>query len=410
MIKTITEAIDQIAILQRKVKENKENELLQKDMADALKNLEDFIKANAMNQPVLENKQLDITLNTNEIIDFLVLKTIDEKRANEKRLPKMSDLEILKMIGKKIDTKALSDTIAVGQWIPTEFQKNVIDLIISEIAVVADFFQNIFRWETGSNKRDYPYVDWFASFYGVEGTTITSTTAQANKFNLTAYPFKGMFEITDEADMFTVVEMLPILRNALIKGLAFAIEDAIINGDTTISAPSTRRYWNGLRRLAISSTNTASMATFNITNFRALRQKLGQFGIRPNELLIVCEEAVAYYNFLNDANFLTIDKVGAKATVLTGQIGIYDGIPLKTSSALPKTNATGEIDGNPTNNTKGSFLIINKRPFAVGFYGTPIVETDKDITKGITYIVMRQYFGFAPVYTNKGVVYGYNMG
>lgn len=412
--KTITEAIDQIAILQRKAKEFQGSEELKKDMSESLEALDRFVKeynANLSKQDeVVTKTKNDVPITSSEFIDFMILKAFDSKIQKEKGLQPTSDIELLKMaIKDKTKLKTLATTSTMTDWIPAEFQNQVIDLIIANTSVIAEFFQNIFRWNTGSNKRDYPYVDWYASFYGVEGNTITDSTADDLKLSLVAKPFKGLYKWTDETDLFTLVEMLPILRNALYVGLAVSIEDSIINGDTTISAPSPRNHWNGLRKLALTASISSDMSTFNLTNFRALLQKLGSYGIRPNELLIVAEESRAYWAFLNDQNFLTIDKVGAKATVLTGQLGIYSGIPLRTSVAIPLTNTSGQIDATPANNTKGSFIIVNKRPFGVGFYGTPIIETDKDITLGVTYLVMRQYFAFKNAYSDKGVAVGYNI-
>lgn len=408
--KSITEAIDQIAILQKKASEFNESEELKKDMSESLRALETFIISQKTSEPVVQDKKSGVTLSASEFVDFLILKAIDERDSVMRNRQKYSEKDLLGLVIKdKAKFKTLSDTTTMGDWIPTEFQDQVIDLIIDNIAVIVDFIQNIFRWSSGSNTRRYPYIDWYANFYGVEGTTITESNTSDLYFDISAKPFKGMYKWTDEVDMFTIPEMLPILRNALFFGLSISIEDSMINGDTTYTSPNVRRYWDGFRRLALDAYHAADLSTFNITNFRSLRQKLAKFGIRPNELLVVADEDKAYYKMLNDSNFLTIDKVGAKATILTGQLGIYDGIPIKTSSAIPLTDATGEISATPDNNTYGSILIINKRPFAVGFYGSPIVEWDKDITQGITYLVLRQYFGFSSVYTDKGVAVGYKM-
>lgn len=409
--KTITEAVDCIAVLQRKAQEYNASDELKNDMATALKALDEFIKKENAEKEVVFSKKSNIALTRDEFIDYMILKCIDEREVKAKNRLPMPDVDLLKFaIKDEAKIKSLTTTSTMTDWIPTEFQKDVIDYIISNTATISDFLVNVFRWSTGSNKRDYPYVDWYASFYTVEGSTITESNPDDLKFNLIAKPFKGMYKWTDETDMFTVIEMLPILRNALYIGLGLSIEDSMINGDTGISAPDPKSNWMGFRKLALTASLSADMSTFNITNFRALRQKLGSWGVRPSELLIVAQESKAYFTFLNDTNFLTIDKVGAKATILNGQLGIYDGMPLRTSVVCPLTNATGEVDATPANNTKGSFLIINKRPFAVGFYGTPIIEWDKDITSGVNYLVMRQYFAFTKAFaTTKGVCVGYNM-
>lgn len=410
-IKSLNEIIDNIAILQKKV-ENIDNNDFKKDFEEAITNLKNYIKNNELEKEVIsvETNKKSINLTAKEFIDLGILTAVAKRLKDARGIETTKEFILSNAIKDDVKVKGLLSTTEMNNWIPTEFIPNVIDLIIANNALIKEFIENIFRWSTGSNKREYPYIDAYATdFYAVEGATITSNNYTPPKFSLTAKPFKGMFEWTDEADMNTVVEMLPILRNALITGLSMSIEYTMINGDTTLNTTTVLKNFDGIRKLTLANNMASDMSTFNITNFRALRQKLKNFGIKPDQLLIVADSQIAYWKFLNDSNFLTIDKVGDKATILTGVIGIYDGIQLRVTDNIPLTNSSGQIDSNPVNNTKGSFIILNKRPFAVGFFGNPIIEIDRDITKGINYLVLREYVAFTSVYNNKGAVYGYNI-
>jgi HK97 family phage major capsid protein len=250
--KSITEAIDQIAILQKKASEFNESEELKKDMSESLRALETFIISQKTSEPVVQDKKSGVTLSASEFVDFLILKAIDERDSVMRNRQKYSEKDLLGLVIKdKAKFKTLSDTTTMGDWIPTEFQDQVIDLIIDNIAAIVDFIQNIFRWSSGSNTRRYPYIDWYANFYGVEGTTITESNTSDLYFDISAKPFKGMYKWTDEVDMFTIPEMLPILRNALFFGLSISIEDSMINGDTTYTSPNVRRYLEDLLLMLI---------------------------------------------------------------------------------------------------------------------------------------------------------------
>jgi hypothetical protein len=77
---------------------------------------------------------------------------------------------------------------------------------------------------------------------------------------------------------------------------------------------------------------------------------------------------------LEDPIFQTMDKVGAQATVLTGQIGQVGGSPVLVSAeyAAPGTGVTGAIAVNP-----GNFLVGNQRGLRIDTQ--ELVETQRRV-------------------------------
>ena len=72
-----------------------------------------------------------------------------------------------------------------------------------------------------------------------------------------------------------------------------------------------------------------------------------------------------YAKLLGLEQFLTMDKAGALATALTGQIGYVDGAPVLVSAAMPLTQADGKA--NATGNTKGQALCVYRPGWIVGY-------------------------------------------
>ena len=61
-----------------------------------------------------------------------------------------------------------------------------------------------------------------------------------------------------------------------------------------------------------------------------IRGKLGKYGVRPSECVYITDIRT-YLKSLTIANFRTLDKLGPQATVLTGQLGAVEGIPVLVS-------------------------------------------------------------------------------
>lgn len=70
---------------------------------------------------------------------------------------------------------------------------------------------------------------------------------------------------------------------------------------------------------------------------------------------------------LNIPEFLTIDKFGSNATVLTGQIGAIDGIPVLRSDRIFPSAANGKISNTAANNVRGRAMLVYTPWHKVGF-------------------------------------------
>jgi len=198
-------------------------------------------------------------------------------------------------------------------------------------------------------------------------------TPATRKITLTAVKFAGEMLVSKEAEEDAIIAMLPFMQEELVDFLAADIEDAIINGDTAGShqdadvtaSDDPRKNWNGLRKLALAGAKTdGSNAAPTVAMTRVSRKKLGKYGIQVSDLAHITSMS-AYIQLLSDTNVITIDKYGPAATILTGELGKVDGVPVVVSEYVRQDlNATGVQDGVTTNRTET--LTVNRRGYLIG--------------------------------------------
>lgn len=114
---------------------------------------------------------------------------------------------------------------------------------------------------------------------------------------------------------------------------------------------------------------------------------MGKYAVNPMDLVIVCDVKTYLYGFLSTGTgkpgeyVITIDKFGPQATVLTGQLAAYRGVPIIVSASHPQAEADGKVSTTANNNTLGSASIYNRNMWYLGLRRDLMIETDRDIQK-----------------------------
>ena len=137
------------------------------------------------------------------------------------------------------------------------------------------------------------------------------------------------------------------------------IDDVLVNGDTTTinninadgatisTSDAGKAQWligfDGLLHLPLID-NTAQAINHNAAvsddMFNEVRAKLGKNGVRPSELAYIMD-VNTYVRSLSVANFRTLDKLGSEATLLRGQLGAVEGIPVIVSEQMALADTDG---------------------------------------------------------------------
>jgi hypothetical protein len=223
--------------------------------------------------------------------------------------------------------------------------------------------------------------------------------------------------LSDELTEDGIVAMLPFIREDIASSQARAMEDALINGDTTATHQDSdvtdvddpRKAIIGIRKLL----NTAAKydvdedgsGALDIEDFRNVRKLMtvsatgaALYGQDPANLiwLTSVHGALKIMNAVK-AYVTTLDVFGDKATILNGTLAALDGIPLVASEfSRVNLNASGVYDASVT--TKTQVLCINKTAGIIGRRRQLKIELDRVIGADQTILVSTQRFDFQPRY------------
>lgn len=170
------------------------------------------------------------------------------------------------------------------------------------------------------------------------GTTASAGSAQTHaikEITLNAYKVATAEYMAYEEEEDSLLVLLPIVRDAMIRRVAKAVDKAFLLGAGSGADP-VKGFATYDTTSVVTPTNTG-VAT--IANLRALRSDLVAWGLDQNELRYIVSTDI-YYNLLDDTLFQTMDKVGPSATLLSGQIGMIGQTPVIVSDAFP-TKAGG---------------------------------------------------------------------
>lgn len=270
----------------------------------------------------------------------------------------------------------------------------------------------------------YPLGTTRPTFYleNTENTAATASDPATGSIVLNAKRLIGKVSYSYELTEDSIVPVLPMITTMLTEAAADAYEDALINGDTTAThqdsdthaiSKAAAKAFNGFRMLALavsSLKSDISSGGLNEANLRALRKLLGKWGRNKRDLIWIAG-VKGENDMMGITNMGTQDKVGGVATILTGEINTFLGIPIVVSERCREDlNASGVYDGTTT--TKGSILLVNKAQFLTGRRREFTVETDRDISSQTNFIVASFRRGMTPKETPsatiKTVALGYN--
>lgn len=268
------------------------------------------------------------------------------------------------------------------QWIPTMVSDSYIDEYNLE-RKVASLFQEI---KMPSNPYVYPVLS---------NGAIATKLAQASKksspdqfstdstITMTAVKLSNQYELPEELEEDSAVDVMKVIRQELIEGQEKAMEIAILEGDTTSThqhtntgipglsgtpaADSPERVFDGLRKRALAASASKVDAGANQLNeghLASARGKMGKFGVNPADLaLIMGPKGYVEAQQLDDVR--TLEQYGPQAPVLSGELAKYEGIPVIVSEWLREDTNTAGVNG-ASGNTKLTVLLVNRKRFFCG--------------------------------------------
>ena len=283
-----------------------------------------------------------------------------------------------------------------GELVDTQEARALWDDVNLETAV-APLFNTI---HMPSNPFQIPLqlgdVNWYP---GTQNTAVTSTALSTSRQTLTAHELVAEVPWSYDLDEDAVIAMMEELRRSLLGNAREVIDDVILNGDITTTnninadgatiAASTagKGHWllgfDGLLHLPlVDNTGQANNHNSAVSGdmFNEVRAKLGKYGVRPSEVVYITD-VNTFIRSLSISSFRTLDKFGPQATILTGQLGAVEGIPVIVSEQMALADSDGKVTGAGNTASTGRLLAVNRSQWRVGFKRELTIETVRDAQK-----------------------------
>ena len=226
--------------------------------------------------------------------------------------------------------------------------------------------------------------------FGTANSSGATETHQLKEITLNAYKVATREYMAYEEEEDSLLVLLPIVRDAMIRRVARAVDKAYLLGAGAGADPV-----KGLALYdAAAAVTNAVGAAVTTAKLRALRKDLGAWGLDPSELVYIVSTDV-YYDLLEDPLFQTMDKVGSAATVLTGQIGNIGNTPVLVSAEFDNkaVGKTGAIVYAPANFIAGNQrglridtqeLVETQRKVLVASLRTGLTQTTTNLGAGVS--------------------------
>lgn len=249
---------------------------------------------------------------------------------------------------------------------------------------------------------DFGDMNWYP---GTPNVATSSTDPATAKRTLTAYELAAAVAWAYDLDEDAVVSVLPELRALLVRNAAEVIDDVLLNSDTTTtnninadgatisSSDAGKAHWllgfDGLLHVPLVDNTGQSNdhgAAVSADMFNEIRGKLGKYGVRPSELAFITD-INTYIRAQSVDSFQTLDKLGQNATLLTGQLGTVEGVPVIVSEQMRLADTDGKVTDAGNGTDTGRLMVVNRTQYYKGFRRELLIETERDIQKRQTIMV-----------------------
>ena len=232
---------------------------------------------------------------------------------------------------------------------------------------------------------------------GTQGAATTQSDTQTAKSTLTSTEQVAEVDWSYNLDEDSVIAAMPALRQRLSISGAEAMDAFALNADSTATAtgninsddaaPASDSYYlsdgqDGILHLPIvdntGQANSGGGDALADGDLVAALADLGKYGLDINNVRIV-PGIESYFAMLGLTNVATVDKYGPAATVLTGELMKYRGVPVLPSASIGKAEADGKKSATAASNTLGRIALYHRLMWRAGFRRGLLFEIDRNI-------------------------------
>lgn len=305
---------------------------------------------------------------------------------------------LAKITGKSLEgTKFGKELVEkYGQHVPSvtwELEvSNNMEAEVRRRLVVAPLLRNI-NMQTNVMKipvnPEAGLATWVANTsFGAAASAGGNAVHTLKEITLSAYKIATNEYLNYEEEEDSLLVLLPVIRDAMIRRVSRGIDNAFLLGTTPVSGLASYDATS-----VVTPTNTGKATVANLVS---LRRDLGPWGLDPAEVKYIVSTEV-YFDLLDDTSFQTMNQVGVQASLLTGQVGSIGNSPVLVSGEFP-VKAGGA--NNATTNygaialATSNFIVGNQR--GLRFDTQDMVETQRRV------LVASLRTGMTQITTNIG--------
>ena len=248
-------------------------------------------------------------------------------------------------------------------------------------------------------------VNWFRGQANVAASSTDPATASRT---LTAQELVAVVPWAYDLDEDAVIAMLPEIRATLVRNAAEVMDDLIMNGDTTdvganINADGAASgalsgaagldhflSFDGLMKICIIDNTSQHVTTGSAVSndmYNEVRSKMDKYGVRPSQLATIMD-LNTYIRAQSLTQVRTLDQFATNATILTGQLGAIEGIPIIVSEQMLLADTDGKVTAAGNGADTGRFVIVNRTQYYTGTKRELLIEVERDIQKRQTIMVV----------------------
>ena len=343
-----------------------------------------------------------------DLVDMAIMRSL---LAAQQSRPQDYDPRTLRSWADSVQKAMDSTTAGAGDELVSQEEARQLWADVNVETAVASLFETV---TMPTNPFDIPLqlgdVNWYP---GTANLATTSTDLATAKQTLTAHELVGMVPWAYELDEDAVIAMMAEVRATLLRNAAQVLDDVVLNADTSTtgnlnhdgatlstSTAGKAQYlvgFDGLMHQPLVD-NTALRNNHNAAvsadMFNEIRRKLGKYGLRPSEMAFVTD-VNTFIAAQSIEQFQTVDKLGPHATLLTGQLGSVEGIPVIVSEQMALADTDGKVTAAGNATDTGRLLVVNRTQWRKGFKRELVVETERDIQKRQNVMVVSMRVAFA---------------
>lgn len=267
------------------------------------------------------------------------------------------------------------NTTDFNEWVPTAVASQYI-----EEYELQRKLQSMFReLPMPTNPYSLPVVSGVTEGRLIgEGASLADANFTSTNLLFQASKCGERYLLSEELNEDSAPAVLSIGRSELQAAHQRAIENALLNGDTTAThmdadvtlASDFRKAWKGLRKLALAN---AGGATVDFAGSAISTAKLddmivlaGKFGINPRDNIWVVSSN-GYNQMLTLPEVTTVEKFGPQATILSGTLASFRARGIVISEYVrDDVNASGVHAGVPLNDIFTTVYYCNRLRFMIG--------------------------------------------